>query len=172
MSEANQVGPLVANHVLSEAGLGAAGGILILIVLFCAIASSIDSLLAATSDLVLKDGWQKIAGHSLPEATFRKSAAIVIIVLGTIAWALALPRWPLEQVLYASGPLVAALIWPVIAGVFWKKGHPTIILAGVVLAVALGLWAYFAIAWYVACHVLSATYRKEPFRNIKNSKRA
>jgi len=153
VTEANQVGPLVAEHVLAEAGLGMAGGLLILVVLFCSIASSIDSLLAATSDLVLKDGWKVITGGSLPEASFRKWAAIVIVGLGVVAWSLALPRWPLEEVLYASGPLVSAMIWPVIAGVYWKKVNVKVVLVGILLAVGCGLYAYYAIAWYVACLV-------------------
>lgn len=157
VTEANQVGPLVAEHVLSQAGLGMMAGVLILIVLFCSIASSIDSLLAATSDLVLKDVWQTATGKGLPEATFRRLAAGVITGFGFVAWLLAFPRWPLEQVLYASGPLVTALIWPVIAGVFWKRLNVRVILVGVLVSVALGLYAYFALAWYVACVVSAGT---------------
>lgn len=153
VTEANQVGPLVAEQVLSQAGLGTFAGILILVVLFCSIASSIDSLLAATSDLVLKDVWQTATGKGLPESSFRRWAAMVIIGFGVLAWSLSLPRWPLEQVLYASGPLVSALIWPVIAGVFWKRVNVPVILGGVLLSVATGLFAYFALAWYVACVV-------------------
>ena len=150
VTEANQVGPLVADHVLASAGLGAAAGVLILVVLFCSIASSIDSLLAATSDLVLKDVWQTATGDNLPEATLRRWAAVVIIGLGLVAWGLALQRLPLEEVLYASGPLVASLIWPVIAGIFWQRVNVPVVLAGVVLAVVTGLYAYSE-AWYIGC---------------------
>lgn len=154
---ANQVGPLVAEHVLAQAGLGTMAGVLILIVLFCSIASSIDSLLAATSDLVLKDGWQTVTGGKLPESSFRLWATLVIVGFGFLAWSLALPRWPLEQVLYASGPLVSALIWPVIAGIFWKKINVPVVLGGVILSALLGLFAYFSVAWYVACVVATGT---------------
>lgn len=154
---ANQVGPLVAEYVLARSGLGIMAGVLILIVLFCSIASSIDSLLAATSDLVLKDAWQTVTGDNLPEATFRRWASGVIIGLGLLAWALALPRWPLEEVLYASGPLISSLIWPVIAGVFWKRVNVPVVLVGVVISVGVGLFAYFAVAFYVACVVSAGT---------------
>ncbi|MBK1832899.1 sodium:solute symporter family transporter [Roseibacillus ishigakijimensis] len=156
VTNTNQVGPAVAQHVLAEAGFGPAAGILILVVLFCSIASSIDSLLAATSDLILKDVPKHLGRGEIPEARFRRMAAYIIIGTGLVAWSLALPRWPLYKVLYASGPLVAALIWPVIAGIYWKNAARLPILIGIVLAAGLGLWAYFQLGWYTASLISAA----------------
>src|SRR6056297_3658137 len=50
VSEPDTVGPLVAANLL-----GFAGALLVFIVVFCSLASSIDSLLAATSDLLVND---------------------------------------------------------------------------------------------------------------------
>ncbi|GHC44191.1 hypothetical protein AAFN60_05245 [Roseibacillus persicicus] len=156
VTNTNQVGPAVAQHVLAEAGFGPAAGILILVVLFCSIASSIDSLLAATSDLILKDVPKHLGKGDLPESKFRRAAAIVIMGTGFLAWGLSVPRWPLYEVLYASGPLVAALIWPVIAGIYWKSYRRGLVLAGIVAAATLGLIAYFTLGWYTASLISAA----------------
>jgi len=152
ITEVNQVGPIVAEHVMLQAGLGAAAGLLILIVLFCSIASSIDSLLAATSDLILNDVSKNVFKKTIPEASFHKVAGIVTVSVGLITWLLSLPRWPIVNVLYSSGPLVASLIWPVIAGLYWQKINRPIILTGIVLACGLGVWAYYSphLGWYTA----------------------
>ena len=152
ITDTNQTGPAVAEHVMTQAGFGSAAGLLLLVVLFCSIASSIDSLLAATSDLVLNDVTENLFKRKLDEATFRRAAQFVIIGVGLIAWLLALPRWPIVDVLYSSGPLVASLIWPVIAGLYWKKINRTIVIAGIILGSSVGVWAYWepSLGWYTA----------------------
>lgn len=152
ITNANQTGPMVAQHVLVEAGFGAVAGFVILIVLFCSIASSIDSLLAATSDLVLNDVTEHVLHLKISEAQFRKAAGIVTISIGLLAWALAIPRWPIEIVLYLSGPLVASLIWPIIAGLYWQRINGSIVIGGIILACVLGVWAYFSpsFGWFTA----------------------
>ncbi|MFP5505625.1 MAG: sodium:solute symporter family transporter, partial [Gammaproteobacteria bacterium] len=57
----DMVGPLVAAQLL-----GVGGAIVVFVVVFSALASSLDSLLAATSDLVLQDIYR---GHLRPRAT-------------------------------------------------------------------------------------------------------
>ena len=120
--------------------------------LFCSIASSIDSLLAATSDLILNDFSRKIGRAKPSEKNFRRGATIVTVSVGGLAWLLALPRWPLVDVLYSSGPLVASLIWPVIAGLYWKKINRPLILAGIIIGCILGVSAYYhpKFGWYTA----------------------
>jgi urea-proton symporter len=152
ITDTNQTGPVVAEHVMTQAGLGAAAGLLILVVLFASIASSIDSLLAATSDLVLNDVSENLFHHKFSEASFRRAAWIVTLSIGGIAWALALPRWPIVNVLYSSGPLVASLIWPVIAGLYWRKINRPIVLTGIIAGCVTGVWAYYtpSLGWYTA----------------------
>ena len=58
---ADMVGPLVAAELL-----GVSGAVLVFIVVFAALASSLDSLLAATSDLILTDIYK---GHLRPGAS-------------------------------------------------------------------------------------------------------
>lgn len=146
----NQTGPVVASAVMSMSGLGGIAGVLILIVLFCSMASSIDSLLAATSDLLIEDVQKGLFGVEIDEDRFRRSAGFVIIGMGVLVWILAAPHWPIINALFISGPLVGSLIWPVIAGLFWKKINRTLVLGGIIAGSAIGVWAYFALGWFTA----------------------
>lgn len=148
--DANQTGPVVASAVMGMAGFEAISGILILIVLFCSMASSIDSLLAATADLLIADVHGGLMGRKVDEKGFRKVAGFVIICVGLISWLLAAPHWPIINALFISGPLVGSLIWPVIAGLFWKGMNKGVVLWGILIACAAGVTAYFTLGWFTA----------------------
>jgi Na+/proline symporter len=154
--ELNQTGPLVASTVMAQSGLGAAAGVLILVVLFCSMASSIDSLLAATSDLLIRDFHGEKPCRPGDENGFRRIAVIAILTVGGVAWLLALPHWPIVNALFISGPLVGSLIWPIIAGLFWRGVNRQLVIAGIVAGSALGLVAYFQIGWFSASLVGTA----------------
>ena len=146
---ADMVGPMVAAHLL-----GVGGAILVFIVVFSALASSLDSLLAATSDLVLQDIYR---GHLQPKASkeqLRKAARWVILLLGIITWLLCLPRMTtLAALLHFTGAFVASTIWPIVAGLYLRKASSTGATLAMLSGTILGLWAYFAIGFYVAALV-------------------
>ncbi len=148
----NMTGPLVASRIMGADGGGTIAGIIIFTVLFCSLASSIDSLLAATSDLLTRDIYEKAFrdGHKLEDAAIRRFGKFAVIGTGLVAWLLALPRWPLQHALFLSGPLVASVIWPVIAGLYWKKANRNFTIAAMLLGSATGLIAYFQIGWFTA----------------------
>jgi len=159
----DMVGPLVAANLL-----GVGGAILVFIVVFSALASSLDSLLAATSDLVLQDIYR---GHLQPQATaeeLRRAARWVVVGLGLVAWLLCLPRLTsLAALLHFTGAFVASTIWPIAAGLYWRSTNPTGAMAAMLLGTAIGLAAYFLIGFYVAalvsalvsmCIVLASTW--------------
>ncbi len=154
----NMTGPLVASRIMGADGGAFLAGIIIFVVLFCSLASSIDSLLAATSDLLTRDGFEKMLrrGRKLADATIRRANRIAIVGLGLLAWLLALPRWPIQQALFLSGPLVASVIWPVIAGLYWEKANRGFIIAAMLLGSASGLFAYFTIGWFTASLIAAA----------------
>lgn len=150
---ADMVGPLVAAKLL-----GLTGAIIVFIVVFAALASSLDSLLAATSDLIAQDVYK---GHIRPEvgeAELRKATRVIILMLGLFAWLVCLPRLTtLGEMLFFMGAFVASTIWPIITGLYWKKANPTGAALAMLLGTAAGLVSYFQIGFYVAALVSTAT---------------
>lgn len=148
----DMVGPLVASHVL-----GAAGSVVVFIVLFCSLASSIDSLLAATADLLLEDVYRKMFRPSSSEVTLRKASRWVILGLGAVTWLLCYGNFgDLLQVLFLSGPLVGSTVWPIVAGLYWKRTSGGVAFTAMVLGSAVGLAVYFQVGWFVGSLVATA----------------
>jgi Na+/proline symporter len=149
---ADMVGPLVAADIL-----GASGAVLVFIVVFAALASSLDSLLAATSDLILTDIYK---GHFRPrasEAELAGAARWVVLGLGLLAWLACLPRLTtLAELLYFTGAFVASTIWPIAAGLFWRRVNPAGAAFAMLAGTALGLAGYFLIGFYVAALISAA----------------
>lgn len=149
---ADMVGPMVAAKLL-----GVTGAIIVFIVVFAALASSLDSLLAATSDLVTQDIYK---GHIRPnagEAELRILAKVFIVGLGVLTWLLCLPRLTtLGELLFFMGAFVASTIWPIIAGLYWQKASSTGAMYAMIFGTAAGLIAYFQIGFYVAALVSTA----------------
>lgn len=142
----DMVGPLVAATVLGEVG-----AIVVFAVFFCSLASSIDSLLAATSDLITEDIYRKMINPSAGEKLLRKVSAYIIIGLGVFAWAMCMPRiGTLATVLFFAGPMVGSTIWPIATGLFWKKASANGALLGMLLGSTIGLISYFQLGWYTA----------------------
>jgi Na+/proline symporter len=149
---ADMVGPMVAAHLLGEGG-----AVLVLIMVFAALSSSLDSLLAATSILLVEDVYRR---HLKPHASaqeMRRAAAWIIVGLGVLTWLLCVPRLTtLAELLYFTGAFVASTIWPIAAGLFWRRTNPAAAIAGMVLGSAAGLYSYFVIGFYVAALVGAA----------------
>lgn len=142
----DMVGPLVAAHVL-----GKVGSIVVFAVFFCSLASSIDSLLAATSDLITEDIYRKMINPKASEKLIRKVSGGIIIGLGVFAWVVCLPRiGTLATVLFFAGPMVGSTIWPIATGLFWKKASTKGASLGMILGSVIGLIAYFQLGWYTA----------------------
>ena len=74
------IGPTVAAAVL-----GKAGAVIVFIVIFSALASSLDSLLAAISDLVTQDIYHKKLNRRRPINLMRFNRSC-IFALGVITW--------------------------------------------------------------------------------------
>ncbi|WP_455206666.1 sodium:solute symporter family protein [Kaarinaea lacus] len=146
---ADMVGPMVAAKLL-----GVGGAVLVFIVVFSALASSLDSLLAATSDLITQDIYR---GHINPAASnedLRSMAKLVILLLGVLTWLLCLPRLTtLAELLYFTGAFVASTIWPIVAGLYWKRANAIGATLAMLLGTITGLYTYFAIGFYVAALV-------------------
>ena len=163
---ADMVGPMVAAKLL-----GVGGAILVFIVVFSALASSLDSLLAATSDLVLQDIYR---GHINPDADdekLRRMAKMIIFLLGIITWLICLPRVStLASLLHFMGAFVASTIFPIIGGLYWKRANAYGAFLAMALGTGIGLWAYFAIGFYVAALVSAAVSMIITFVAMMSSK--
>ncbi|SIT65718.1 Na+/proline symporter [Ectothiorhodosinus mongolicus] len=149
---ADMVGPIVASELL-----GVTGAVIVLIMVFAALASSLDSLLAATAMLVVRDIYQR---HFKPLASadhLRTATKVTIVLLGVMTWLLCLPRiTTLAELLHFTGAFVASTIWPIAAGLYWQRTNKLGATLAMVLGSAAGLWAYFAIGFYVAALVGAA----------------
>ena len=146
ITDADMAGPLIAGQEL-----GPIGAMIVFIVVFCSLGSSIDSLLAATSDLLAEDVYKKMIDPSVSEDRLRTISSWIIIGLGIVTWLICLPRLgDLIQVLFLSGPLVGSAIWPVVTGLFWKRANRQGALWGMILGSACGVLAYYQIGWFTA----------------------
>ncbi len=149
---ADMVGPLVAGQIL-----GTAGAVIVFIVIFSALASSLDSLLAATSDLITQDIYR---GHINKSATDKRCFEVskyIILGLGVMTWLLCLPRLTtLASLLYFTGAFVASAIWPIVFGLYFRWATGTAAALAMILGTLSGLIAYFQIGFYVAALVSCA----------------
>ncbi len=142
----DMVGPLMAGNIL-----GKAGAVIVFIVFFCSLASSIDSLLAATSDLIVEDIFKKMIKPGASEQWLRRVSSFVIVGLGLLAWLVCMPRiGTLATVLFFAGPMVASTIYPIATGLFWKSASAKGALWAMVSGSVIGLIAYFQMGWYTA----------------------
>ncbi|GAB3294008.1 sodium:solute symporter family protein [Pseudidiomarina andamanensis] len=143
---ADMVGPMVAAEVL-----GKVGAVVVFIVVFSALASSLDSLLAATSDLVTRDFYHK---KLRPKATDKQLFTFnryCIAGIGVLTWLFCLPQVAtLGALLNFAGAFVASTIFPIVFGLYQNKlsgKYAAVAMAGGTL---LGLVSYFLIGFYVA----------------------
>ncbi len=142
----DMVGPLAAAHLAGEVG-----AILIFVVVFSALASSMDSLLAATTDLLVEDVYRR---HFRSDATPQerwKASHIMLAGLSLTVWLLCLPDLErLGQILNFAGPFVASMIWPILGGLYWERTNPTGVSLSMVFGSAAGLAGYFLVGFYVS----------------------
>lgn len=142
----DMVAPIVAGTLL-----GQTGAVLVFVVVFASIASSVDSLLAATSDLLTKEVVQRFMMPRADAVRLRRVAGRVVIATGVLAWLLCLPKvGTLATVLFFAGPMVASMIWPIVAGLYWPRATATGAIAGMVGGTLVGLVVYVTVGWYVA----------------------
>lgn len=142
----DMVGPLVATHVLGEVG-----SIIVFIVLFCSLASSIDAVLASTADLITQDIYKKSFRPQATEQQLKRFSIIMMVAIGLLAWIISIQRvGTLASVLFFAGPMVGSTIWPIITGLFWEKASAKGALLAMLLGSTLGLISYFTLGWYTS----------------------
>ncbi|WP_442506396.1 sodium:solute symporter family transporter [Novipirellula sp. SH528] len=152
VSQPDTVGPLVAATLL-----GWGGALLVFVIVFCSLASSIDSLLAATSDLIVNDVIERWSPHKLADTAKRRYSAISIVLLGVLSWAFAWPNvGTLATVLFFAGPMVGSCIWPIVGGLYFRRPSAAAACSAMVSGSIVGLAAYHFIGWFVGSLVGAA----------------
>mgnify|MGYP003113566919 FL=1 len=142
----DMIGPTVAAAVL-----GKAGAIVVFIIIFSALASSLDSLLAATSDLVTQDIFHKRLKPKASDKTLMRFNRSCILGLGILTWLLCLPRIAtLGALLNFAGAFVASTIWPILLGLYQRRLTGGYAAAAMAFGTLFGMLGYFAIGFYVA----------------------
>ncbi|MCA9709713.1 MAG: hypothetical protein KDK70_27995, partial [Myxococcales bacterium] len=115
------------------------------------IASSVDSLLAATSDLLTKEVVQRFWRPHADADALRRIAGRAVVGTGVLAWLLCLPKvGTLATVLFFAGPMVASMIWPIVAGLYWRRATAAGAVGGMVAGTTVGLTVYLTVGWYAA----------------------
>ena len=163
------VGPLVLAELL-----GATGAVLVFVIVFASIASSLDSLLTATSDLLLEDVYRRLLRPGASGRELRAASRALVVLLSALAIALCWPRvTTLAELIQFTGAFVAATIWPIATGLYWRRTNRAGATAGMALGSIAGLTAYFTLGFYTAalvgavvsmlCVVTATLLRPQPF---------
>lgn len=142
----DMVGPTVAAAVL-----GSAGAVIVFIVVFSALASSLDSLLAASSDLVTRDIYQQHINPKANDARLFKVNRLTIAGLGLMTWLICLLQLTtLAALLNFTGAFVASTIFPIVVGLYHPKLSGRYAALAMLVGTCVGLLGYFLIGFYVA----------------------
>ncbi|MDQ8202897.1 hypothetical protein [Pelagicoccus sp. SDUM812003] len=166
ITDIDMTGPLIAGNLL-----GSAGAVILFVVVFCSLGSSIDSLLAATSDLLAEDVYKKMFNPQVSDETLRRVSTGIIIGLGLVTWLICLPNiGNLMTVLFFAGPFVGSTIWPVITGLYWRKANQIGAVLSMLLGISSGMYAYFGHGWYTASLVATVVSMITTFASVALSR--
>src|SRR5690554_1637812 len=153
----NIIRPDMVGAVVSSTLLGPVGAIIVFIILFSSLASSIDAVLAAISDLITQDIYKKMIRPKATEMELKRFATIIIVVVGFVAWMACIPQiGTLASILFFAGPMVGSTIWPILTGLFWKNASRKGAFWGMLLGSTFGLISYFSLGWYTSSLVGAA----------------
>lgn len=150
--QVNMVFPIVVSKLL-----GPAGAILVLIIIYSALASTVSSVLTSSANLLVQDIYKSLLHPDADDETIVKYVRYTMVGLAILAiilvWS---PKNSMYQVLYLTGSAVAATIWPMAYGIFNRKTNKTAVVIAMICSMIFGLIAYFSISSYAA-PIVSAT---------------
>ncbi|MFB4167953.1 sodium/pantothenate symporter [Virgibacillus sp. JSM 102003] len=130
----DKVMPLIALEVLPNWLAG-----IVLAAPMAAIMSTVDSLLLLVSSSIVKDLYLNYVRLDASHVKVKRLSIGITAVLGIIIFIMALnpPDLIIWLNLFAFGGLEAAFIWPIVMGLYWKKGNKYGALASMVVGVSL-----------------------------------
>ncbi|MDQ0482569.1 sodium/pantothenate symporter [Guptibacillus hwajinpoensis] len=102
-----------------------------------AIMSTVDSLLLLVSSAVVKDVYLNYVKPDASDQTIKRFSIGVTTVLGVLVFAMAVnpPELLIWLNLFSFGGLEAAFIWPVVMGLYWKRGNASGAMASILVGV-------------------------------------
>ena len=138
--------PIVAADLL-----GVAGAVLVFIVIFAALASSLSSLLTTSATLITEDFYRHFVNPQATDERVRNVARILIVALALLTIAMS---WvyltSVYGVLLLTGALVGSCVWPVACGLYWKKSNRSAAFWAMLVGSISGLTFYFAVSSFAA----------------------
>lgn len=144
--QVNMVFPIVVSKLL-----GPVGSVLVLIIIYSALASTVSSVLTASSNLLVQDIYKRAFK---PDATDEQIVKYVRYTIVGMAVVTVILVWnqpaSMYQVLYLTGSAVAATIWPIAFGIYNSHVNKKAVFVAMLCSVGLGLVAYFTISSYAA----------------------
>lgn len=144
--QVNMVFPIVVSKLL-----GPVGAVLVLIIIYSALASTVSSVLTASANLLVQDIYKRALRPNTTDEQVVKYVRYTMVAMSAITIILV---WnqpnSMYQLLYLVGSAVAATIWPIAYGVYNKHVNRTAVLIAMLLSVSLGLVGYFTISSYAA----------------------
>lgn len=120
ISVADSVMPTITMEVLPPFLAG-----IVLAAPMAAIMSTVNALLIMVSSAVVKDIYLSYFNPQAPDQKVRSISYLVTAILGVIVYLMALspPDFLIWLNLFSFGGLEAAFIWPVVLGLYWKRGN-------------------------------------------------
>ncbi|WP_066191775.1 sodium/pantothenate symporter [Gracilibacillus timonensis] len=127
--------PLIALKVLPAWLAG-----IVLAAPLAAIMSTVDSLLLLVSSTIVKDVYVNYVQPHASRKQVKTISMSITALLGIIVYLITIqpPDLIIWLNLYAIGGLEAAFIWPIVMGIYWKKGNKY----GAIAAMVTGLISY------------------------------
>ncbi len=144
--QVNMVFPIVVSKLL-----GPAGAVLVLIIIYSALASTVSSVLTASSNLLVQDIYKRAFRPNATDEQIVKYVRYTIVGMAVVTVILV---WnqpaSMYQVLYLTGSAVAATIWPIALGIYNSHVNRKAVFVAMLCSVGFGLVAYFTISSYAA----------------------
>jgi Na+/proline symporter len=150
--QVNMVFPIVTAKLL-----GAGGALVVFIIIFASLTSTLDSLLAASADLLAEDVYLHMWRPHATDEQLRRASKLIVIMLGLSTMLLSWRNMTsMLQLLLLTGPLVASTIWPIAMGLYWSSANRRAAIAAMLSGSISGLLAYWLIAPYCAALISAA----------------
>lgn len=131
----DKVMPMITMHVLPHwlAGIALAAPL-------AAIMSTVDSLLLVASSSIVKDIYINYVQPDVSERKLKRISVAVTASIGVLVILMAInpPELLIWLNLFAFGGLEAAFVWPILLGLYWKKGNAY----GALTSIVVGVGAY------------------------------